>query len=114
MSRLRTMLSAARVAAIRMLGGTTREHVDAASEMALSSLVTASTLAGAIDDAIAMAYDANGQCRDCCRGIGRGHATYCGIALVLAPLIGTARAGIDRQHEHAIKVAASGKSELQA
>lgn len=111
---LRSLINRASQIAIEYLGGTTRDKERAAIDLVEQANATASTLAGAIDDAVAMAYDAHGQCRDCCRGIGRGHADYCGIAMVLAPLIGTARTVADRQHERAVEIARAGRAEAQA
>jgi hypothetical protein len=111
---LRSLLTYARDEIVRALGGIPRDRYASAVSACETSTATAEVLAAAIDDAVAMAYDADGRCRDCCRGIGRGHADHCGLAAVLAPLVGTARAVVDRQHERAVEIARAGRAEAQA
>jgi hypothetical protein len=111
---LADILSVARAMAITWLGGTTLDREHAAVAFAERMVDTCSTMAGAIDDALAMVYDARGRCRSCCRSRDCGHADVCEIAPVIAPLIGTARALADRQHERAVETARGGRAEMRA
>jgi hypothetical protein len=108
------ILSVTRAKAITWLGGTTPDREQTAVTFADRMHDTCSTMAGAIDDALAMVYDARGRCRSCCRSRDCGHADVCEIAPVIAPLIGTARALADRQHERAVETASSGRAEMRA